>query len=466
MAEDENKPDQRKPMINLAFKRGTKGLEQYGGYISEEWLRRLQGQRGMKIYREMADNDDTVGAILFAIEMVLRNVEWRIEPFSGSPEHEDQALYVESLMNDMESTWEDFIAEVLTMLPYGYAPFEILYKRRVGPLEKKPHNRSIHSDGLIGWRDLAIRSQMTVERWEFDEDSDDVTGLWQYPPYSNTKQYKTVFIPIEKMVIFKTTSRRGNPEGRSMLRNAFISWFHKKRIAEAEAIGAERDLAGMPMFYLPSEWFDTDSPNHHYISQYQDVIENIRRDEQGGLLVPAQFDEEGNRIIEFKLASTEGTRLIDTDKIIKRYDVAIARTVLADFIMLGHDKVGSYALSDDKTEMFANALGGWLKAIAATLNRHALPKLYELNGWDPGECAEFVPGDIEKPDVERFTNAVQALTGSGYLTPGREEDENHFRKQLGMPEIPEGEERHPGPPMTQNQPGQTGGGNMPEEDEG
>lgn len=440
---------------DFLVKRGTKGLKQFGGRIDEEWMRRLKDTRGERIWLEMSDNDDTIGAILFVIEMLLRNVVWRVEPFSDDPLHEDQALFVESLMTDMEITWEDFIAEALSMLVFGYAPMEICYKRREGPFKKDPNFRSIHSDGLIGWRELAIRSQTTIDRWEFDEHGD-VVGLWQFDPFIFTpsvagqslggplpKKTTTshgistfVFIPMQKILLFKTTSKKGNPEGRSILRNSFTSYFHKKRIQESESIGIERDLVGMPIFYLPSEMFDPDAGDDlvAQLAKFQDVIENIKQDEQGGLLIPGDRDEQGHRKVEFELASTGSRRLVDTDKVIKRYDVAIARTVLADFLMLGHQGTGSYALSDDKTELFSTALGAWLKSIAATLNRHGLTRLYELNGWNPSEIAQFVPGDIEKEDVERFANAIAVFTSAGFLTPGSEEDENHIRGLVNMPE--------------------------------
>lgn len=49
---------------------GRIGQRRYGGVVYEEFLHELRGQRGIEVYREMSDNDDVVGAILFAIEMV------------------------------------------------------------------------------------------------------------------------------------------------------------------------------------------------------------------------------------------------------------------------------------------------------------------------------------------------------------------------------------------------------------
>lgn len=47
---------------------GRIGQKRYNGVFYEEFLRELQGIRGVEVYREMANNDDTVGAILFAIK--------------------------------------------------------------------------------------------------------------------------------------------------------------------------------------------------------------------------------------------------------------------------------------------------------------------------------------------------------------------------------------------------------------
>lgn len=58
-------------------------------------------------------------------------------------------------------------------------------------------------------------------------------------------------IPMSKAMLFRTESVKDNPEGRSILRNAYRSWYFKRRIQEIEAIGIERDLAGLPVIHAP-----------------------------------------------------------------------------------------------------------------------------------------------------------------------------------------------------------------------
>ncbi|WP_155274431.1 hypothetical protein [Piscirickettsia salmonis] len=45
--------------------------------------------------------------------------------------------------------------------------------------------------------------------------------------------------------MFRTTSRKGNPEGRSILRNAYQPWYYKKNLESIESIGIERNLVGL-----------------------------------------------------------------------------------------------------------------------------------------------------------------------------------------------------------------------------
>src|SRR5579859_4775192 len=60
---------------------GRTGLRHWGGFVFEEWLRELQqDRRAAEVYREMSDQDPIVGAILYAIEMLMRRVSWWTEP--------------------------------------------------------------------------------------------------------------------------------------------------------------------------------------------------------------------------------------------------------------------------------------------------------------------------------------------------------------------------------------------------
>ena len=218
---------------------GSTGLRRHGGYVYEEFLPNLRWPRAGDVYQEMADNDPVVGAILYLAEMLIRNAEWTTEAASDKSEDVEAAEFLYSCMHDMDMSWADTISEILSMLTYGFSFHEVVYKIRRGPHERNSKFRSKHSDGKIGWRRMPIRSQDTLHEWMFDDEGD-IKAFVQHNP--NTS--KIVVIPLSKGLLFRTRVSRDNPEGKSLLRNAYRPWYFKKHIEEIEGIGIERDLAG------------------------------------------------------------------------------------------------------------------------------------------------------------------------------------------------------------------------------
>ena len=404
---------------------GRIGQKRWEGVFNEEFLPELSGIRGIKTYREMLDNDDTIGAIMFAIKMLIRQVKWHVEPGGDSAKDREAAEFVESCMDDMQNTWTDTISEILSFLAYGWSFHEIVYKRRMGKTKNRKTS-SKYSDGLIGWQKIPPRAQDTLYRWEYD-DKDNLIGMTQQPP----PDYGLLTIPISKAMLFRTESIKDNPEGRSILRNAYRSWYFKRRIQEIEAIGIERDLAGLPVLHAPDGvdiWDDKDPELVSINAALTSMVKNIRRNEYEGLVLPAGYGAE--------LLSTGGTRQFDTNAIINRYDAKIAQTVMADFIMLGHEQTGSFALSEDKTELFAVALGAFLDVICETFNNQGIPSLIDMNGTHFDAITDYpqlAHGDVDKRDITKLSTFLKDMVGVGILIPD-EDLEDYVREVANLPE--------------------------------
>lgn len=403
---------------------GKTGLYRFNtGWIYEEFLRELQGRKGVEVYKEMAENDDIIGAILFATEMLMRQSDWNIQEAGTTQQDLDAAEFVRTCMDDMEETWSEFISEVLSFLPYGWSYHEIVYKRRMGNT-RNPETRSKYDDGLIGWRKLPIRSQDTLWEWKYDE-RDNLIGLVQCAP----PLYDQVFIPLEKALHFKTRSRKSNPEGRSILRNSYRDWYFKRRIQEIEGIGIERDLAGLPVLIAPDGvdiWSDECKAE---LAKAEAIVRSVRRDEREGIVL-------GNGW-QFTLTSTGGRRQFDTNQIIERYDTRMAMTVLADFVLLGHQNVGSFALSSDKTELFSVALGAFLDLICEVFNKQAIPRLIDINGEHFAGITGYptlIHGDIETQNLGELGQFVSQMVGIGAITPDGGM-EAYLRMAANLPEM-------------------------------
>lgn len=764
-------------MLPMFLELGTTGLKQYGGYVKEEYLRQLQGSRGMKVYREMTD-DPVVGSILFAIEMLVRQVPWRIVPADHTVLAQEHAAFVDGMFfRDMSQSWPMLLSEIMSFLPYGFSFHEQIFKRRLGMEPPREYKRddplwawwapSQFDDGLLAWRKLPIRAQDTLLRWEFDAGGG-VRAMVQQDPV----RARLVTIPIDKALLFRGTSHKGNPEGRALaidtpiptpdgwttmggiaigdkvydeighmryviaksevwcdrpvykiefssghaivadanhvwsvttyndrhnklkprllsthdlydlvnrdvkslsfsagiapvldatnsllpldpyilgywlgdgnsdnghitihkddfsslakeaddagfessfdgdrgahisgikpllramdvlqnkhippaylrahwtqrlallqglmdsdgssgkgkdrssyfgnsnplliqqfcelvrslggrpytkiwshpgrmcgtingktiiqrktfyavsfylhlpihrlqrklvqqdmkdshrvrghfikairyigqadtaciqvdspsqlflagiglvpthnsaIRSAFSPWYMKKNLERIEGIGIERDLAGLPVAYAPVELFgpSLDVNQKAQMTALKNIVTNIRQDEQAGLVFPLAYDQNGKERYKIELLSTGGAAKYDTDKVIRRYDTRIAQVTLADVIMLGHTQIGTQALGEEKDELFALAITGFLEAIAEVFNRYGIPRVWLLNALPSETMPQLTYGKIRKVDFDKFTLGILRLAQAGL---DLSQDVDHIRMEAGFPE--------------------------------
>lgn len=403
---------------------GIVGLKQSAGYVFEEFLPELRWPHAGKVYQQMADNDPVVGAILYLAEMLIRGAEWHAEPASASAEDKEAADFLFSCMNDMEESWAATITEILSMLTYGWSFHEILYKVRRGPSESNPKFHSKFSDGKFGWRGFPIRSQASWEKWIFDDDTGELIAFQQRPEPT----YKLYTIPLSKGLLFRTRVSRGNPEGRSLLRNAYRPYYFKQRLEEIEGIGIERDLAGLPVLKTPEDLdlWDGDNPEMVKLrTQAETLVSSIRRDSQEGIILPAGWD--------LSLLSSNSTRSINIGEVIERYDTRIAITMLSDIVLIGNgSKAGSFAMADVKQSMLSNALQAQLQNIADVFNQKAVPQLFQLNSWQLSNYPKIVPGQISTPSLKEVAVMLRAM---GLDLTKDMELNNYIRSLMSMPQL-------------------------------
>ena len=166
---------------------GKTGLKWSAGYIYDEFITTLRGSKGVKTFGEMRENDSIVGACLHAVTAILRESRWDVK--SGDDTDADtkrDAEFLKANMIGMKQPWNEFFAECLSFLTYGYALFEQVYR----------YDRKW---GRYMWHKFAPRVQQAHEKWELDEHGE-LVGFWQRP----APDYKAFYIPIEKALHFRT----------------------------------------------------------------------------------------------------------------------------------------------------------------------------------------------------------------------------------------------------------------------
>lgn len=390
---------------------GEKGLKNLGGRIQEEYLESLKSWKTLvDIYREMKD-DITIATALDAIKLPILAADFDVERASDSAGDVAARDFLWDNMKGMRrQTWHSYINDALEMVDFGWAISEIVLEKRL--------------DGRLWIRNLDPRGQETLERWDFD-DHDEVTAFIQRDPDTG----RQITIPIRKTIHLTFRGRKGNPQGKAILRDLHRTWRFIKELENMEAIGLERSVGGMPVAKLPEEPISEQD-----LIDLKETLRNLRMDEESYLIVP--FDIE--------LSSYSGS--VNTSAFsstIERKQKEMLMRVFAQFLKLGMDNVGTQALVAGSQDFFTLGLEAVQNDIVETLNQQLVPFLFRFNHFagmtDLPRIKWLKPG---KKDIAGLLEAYSKGVTSKVITPIKE-DEELFRAEMDLPDLPEGEGEGP-----------------------
>lgn len=253
-------------------------------------------------------------------------------------------------------------------LVYGHSYFEQVYE--------------IDAAGATHLKKLAWRPPRTIQKINVARDG----GLVSIEQYGVDDP-----IPVDALVAYVNEREGGNWVGESLLRAAYKMATLKDRVLRIQALTAERNGLGIPVFTAPTwpqgmaadqaiAWMD------EQIAEGLELVAAARAGDEAGVALAAGAN--------FKLAGVEG-QLPNLDKAFRYYDEQIARAVLAHFLNLGGDSSkGSYALSDVLGSFFTDSLNTFAQDVADVINQHVIEDLVDLN-WGPNEPApRLVPAPI------------------------------------------------------------------------
>lgn len=383
-----------------------------GGMREDEFLPELRGYRAVKQYREMRDNSAEAGAVFYAIEQVLRDVPYTVKPANDTDAALKEAEFVEQVLEDMDHTLDDHISEALSFLSMGFSIFEKVFKVRGGPYEKDPKKRSKYSDGRIGIRKLASRAQWTINKFDIDRVTGDCLGVWQNVHRADSDSY----IPANKLVHYHTTTTNNDPSGRSILRNAYVPYTYLKRLQEIEAVGIERELHGIPIGRIPASYLAEDATDDEKAvrSAFEKILRDLKNNEQGFALLPSDLHHDSEKgftdkyLVDLQLITSQGNRNIDISPVIQRYQHAITRATMAEFLMLGSGS-GSYALSKSKTDLFLRSNEAYINSVFDVINQQIIEPLWRINGLDFALMPRICAGDVAPHDLQELSGLVRNL---------------------------------------------------------
>ncbi len=378
----------------------------------------LQWPKSNNVFDRMRREDPQVKSVLRAVTLPIMRTEWAIDGTGCRPEvvahiAADLGLPIKGepptapLRTKGRLSFKEFLRLALLSLVYGHSYFEQVYDQTTDP-------------GRTHIAKLAWRPPRTISDIEVARDGG-LVAIQQGGLIGRGK----VRIPVARLVAFVHEREGANWIGESILRSAYKMWILKDRVLRIQALAAERNGLGLPVFTVgtPPEgtfeevvkWLDEE------IERGLKIAKDARAGEAAGVsLGPGAT---------FEFVGVTG-KIPDLDKPIRYYDEQIARAVLAHFLNLGTE-TGSWALGSTFANFFTDSLNAVAQNVADVIQQHVIEDLVDLN-WGPNEPApRLVPAAIGEQQ-QITAEAIKALIECGAVKPD-DALRAYVRDKFGLP---------------------------------
>ena len=418
---------------------GRIGLSTIGGITNEELKRELNWPTSIKTYRTM-NYHGTINSAITLFDNIIGKATWSVVPPKGATEEEKkQCTAIETMMHDMEGTWSEFIRDVLSMNVYGFSVHEKVYRRRL------TSNGSKYNDGLIGWKKLPIRAQETVEKFIFSPSGNDILGVKQNlaAVNDNYNQFSArvdteIVLPMSKVLLFRAGKHRGDPFGKSPLREAYLAWRFLTALEDLEATSISKDVSGLPVLYLPPQYLSDDASDSQKAirAYYENAMRNLQMNQQSAMILPQVFDEISKLpLFKLELLSSDGRKQFDISKVKEYYKNSIVTSLVSDVLLQGQSQVGSFALGALKNSMSGAAAEMMIRTIRDVLNEDLVRQTYMLNNWNLERMGRLDYDNLDDINLEELSKSFQRYASTGLLELDREVL-NAVRESVGIDPLP------------------------------
>lgn len=346
---------------------GTAGMQAWSGFVEKAYVADLYWPHCYPLYNRIWRSDPEIGGIVRpALATLASDVSLSVE-LPDMPSDDDKKFqeFVHQVLDDLDGGQGSLLATIASYAPFfGWQWFETpLSRRKKGWSAPKDTSgwRSTYDDGLIGIRGFYHRDHSSFEKWNMDDRTGRVRGMWQNDPPSSR-----VMIPLDRS-LHLTFGDPTSPEGLSPLEAVWRLERIKYGLEVIQGIGYEH-TAGYASFKLNGQ------PNSDTLS----LINSTAR-----ALLSAQ---EGNYITE--VSDTFEVRIIDSAfqaapailEAIRYYGLLKLQMYNMQWVaMASTTNSGSFSAVQDSSSMFVSSFNAMMSGFAAQIDQQIGKRLLELN---------------------------------------------------------------------------------------
>ncbi len=393
---------------------GSSGVRNFSGYPSEEYLQSLRGHMAADIFDKMRRQESEIKMVLSAVQNPIMDAKWDIEPGDDSADAQMIADFIEHvLFSDMDKSWDQFVKEALTCVPFGFAVFELLDKVVLNHPTWGSYN---------GIKSIAFRSPRTIYRWNLDKATGKLASVTQIA-FGDLQ--RLVEIPAPFLMVVTIDQEGDSYEGISMLRAAYGPFFRKQNYLKLMAIGIEKFAVPTPIGRIPNGKQNTEEAQNLITA-----LQIYSNHEQNYITLPASPPNSGGWDIELKPSSFDPEKV---QKAIDAEDKNIVKSFLAQFLELGMTTSGgSWALAFNQSDFFLSAIEHIAKLISGRMNQGPIKRLVDLNFGPQAKYPKLVHYGVSDKAGKELSETLKNLADSQVIIPD-DELEGHIRQRYRFP---------------------------------
>lgn len=375
---------------------GGAGVPYQGYFASESRLGRTRTPTVSQIMR-MIDEDGTAAGLYNVITFPVLATDWRLVPDpedvvktkdaqGNDIETHPQADFVENCLRNpqhkggMSTPFSLVLSEIMLGVAQGHRFFEIVYR--------------LDDEGRIVFQKVVGREHGTYTIKT--DDTGGFAGVEQ--TVVKNGQSRTVNIELPYSFLYTFRKERNKLKGLTAFRAAFYHYDKKHRL-----------------YYLVNQQGQQAAVNPKVLTPPDEDTTKAQRDENLKAVDMMAVRPSIALPFGWKLDILQPGRSVDLLPAVDHHDVQMARSVLAQMLMLGtgsDSKGGSYALSSNHTDLFMLGERTLMMTVEEHITAFLISKLIDFNFEKP-LYPEFKFNDLTDEVSNLLTTAFNALISKG-----------------------------------------------------
>lgn len=378
--------NKNQPKKDLTREVGVAGEVLFTGFDREE---SRADNVSIKDYRKMIDRDPTVESLFNIMTLPIVSATYRIDA-DENDEGEVQADFVRKNLLEpphkggMETPFTLFQDQLMMAIVDGFALWEKVYKLQ---------------NGKYVYKKLAYRDSIGITLLR-DKDGG-YGGARQVVSYAG--ETVDVTLPAYKTFLFTHNKARDYLYGRSALKSLVKPYNKKAKLEYLDSIALQAD-AIKPKVLIRTEagTYESDDPNSKSNTIVNKALKALAKLGERNPVASLPFG------FDVKEITQKGR---DPHQSIERQNSEMARAFLATFTLLGSQggsNVGSFALSDNLSDMLMISLKALMAKIEEHINQYVIADLHDLNFATP-HYSELHYDDLTSDTVQVIADAFMKL---------------------------------------------------------